>query len=79
MSKRTEFLAKHPDRFFMDAENQPELLNYLQQLGWLSKKETILHVETPGDGNMNYLLRLKTSADRDSKPSQTVGRKVRSD
>ena len=62
MSKRTEFLAKHPDRFFMDAENQPELLNYLQQLGWLSKKETILHVETPGDGNMNYLLRLKTSA-----------------
>ena len=62
MNKRNQFLAKHPDRFFMDAENQPELLNYLQQLGWLSKKETILHVETPGDGNMNYLLRLKTSA-----------------
>ena len=62
MSKRTKFLAKHPDRFFMDAENQPELLNYLHELGWLSKKENILHVETPGDGNMNYLLRLKTSA-----------------
>ena len=61
MSKRARFLAKHPDRFFMDADNRPELLNYLQELEWLSKEEAILHVETPGDGNMNYLLRLKTS------------------
>jgi len=61
MSKRTRFLAKHPDRFFMDADNRPELLNYLRELGWLSTKEVILDVETPGDGNMNYLLRLQTS------------------
>ena len=61
MSKRARFLAKHPDRFFMDADNRPELLNYLRELGWLSTKEGILDVETPGDGNMNYLLRLQTS------------------
>ncbi|HBO90052.1 MAG TPA: aminoglycoside phosphotransferase [Acidobacteria bacterium] len=61
MSKRARFLAKHPDRFFMDADNRSELLNYLRKLGWLSTKEVILDVETPGDGNMNYLLRLQTS------------------
>jgi len=61
MSKRSKFLAKHPDRFFLDENDRPGLLSYLQKLGWLSKEEVILHLETPGEGNMNYLLRLQTS------------------
>ena len=38
-----------------------ELQALLQQKGWLSPTETVLAIEKPGEGNMNVVLRVKTS------------------
>lgn len=37
------------------------LENYLRGQGWLKKEESILAVETPGAGNMNFTLRVRTA------------------
>jgi 5-methylthioribose kinase len=44
----------------LDARNLPELQSYLLQKGWLNTNETIKTLEKPGEGNMNYTLRVKT-------------------
>ena len=44
----------------LDAQ-QPAVLNdYLRRRGWLDTEETISSVEKPGEGNMNYTLRVTT-------------------
>ena len=37
-----------------------ELQRYLGKRGWLNASENIMLVETPGEGNMNVVLRIKT-------------------
>ena len=44
----------------LDAQ-QPEILqDYLRRRGWLDTDEPILALEKPGEGNMNYTLRVRT-------------------
>lgn len=44
----------------LDAQNLSELETYLKIKGWLSPMESIVSAEKPGEGNMNYTLRLRT-------------------
>lgn len=37
-----------------------ELADYLQQQHWISDQESVQHIEKPGEGNMNMVLRVKT-------------------
>ena len=45
----------------LDAQ-QPDLIQeYLRRRGWLDNEEAIVSVEKPGEGNMNYTLRIVTA------------------
>lgn len=44
----------------IDKNKPSELLDYLHQKEWLAKEETIASLSKPGDGNMNYVLRVDT-------------------
>ncbi len=44
----------------VDAQHPDILQDYLRRRGWLDSEERILSVEKPGEGNMNYLLRVVT-------------------
>lgn len=44
----------------LDAQEPTILQDYLRRRGWIDTKEPILMVEKPGEGNMNYTLRVIT-------------------
>jgi 5-methylthioribose kinase len=46
-------------------DNQLETINnYLKDKNWIAANEKVESVEKPGDGNMNFTLRCRTSNDR---------------
>ena len=46
----------------LDANQPDKLQTYLVNKGWISPDETLLSLAKPGEGNMNYTLRVQTSA-----------------
>lgn len=44
----------------LDAADRAGLQQYLQDQGWLAPGEPLAHVEKPGEGNMNFVLRVCT-------------------
>jgi 5-methylthioribose kinase len=46
------------------SDNITELEAYLKTKNWLNENESVLKVEKPGEGNMNFTLRVYTSADK---------------
>ncbi len=44
----------------LDAQQPDALQDYLRRRGWLDADETITSLEKPGEGNMNYTLRVST-------------------
>lgn len=48
--------------FILDANEPNELANYLQKQQWLGLDETVVSLSKPGEGNMNYVLRVDTGA-----------------
>ena len=46
--------------FILDANDIASMEAYLVQQGWLSNEERISQVSVPGEGNMNYVLRITT-------------------
>jgi len=46
--------------FILNAHEPNELAQYLKQKKWLSANEIILSLTKPGEGNMNYVLRVTT-------------------
>ncbi len=46
--------------FLLQAENIKDLTHYLQQQQWLQANETVMSATKPGEGNMNYVLRINT-------------------
>ncbi|GAB2549583.1 phosphotransferase [Spirosoma aerophilum] len=44
----------------LDAQQPFALQDYLRRRGWLDNQESISSVEKPGEGNMNYVLRVTT-------------------
>jgi 5-methylthioribose kinase len=47
--------------FILNANEPNELAYYLKNQRWLSDDETILSLTKPGEGNMNYVLRVTTN------------------
>lgn len=60
MNLKTRFQEVYPDRFFL-TNNKNELSDYLKEQSWINKEETLSLVEKPGEGNMNFVLRVATS------------------
>ena len=48
--------------FHLNAAEPQQLTEYLQEKGWLGPDETIQTAAKPGEGNMNYVLRIDTGA-----------------
>ncbi len=46
------------------SDNLTELETYLKTQNWLAENESVLKVEKPGEGNMNFTLRVYTSTDK---------------
>lgn len=57
---RSRFKTTFPEKFFLN-ENKEELKAYLKKQGWLEEAEEILYAEKPGEGNMNFVLRIATN------------------
>ena len=55
------FIEQHPGLFFLDASNLGSLGEMLGRLGVLGKDETVSTAVRAGEGNMNCVLRVKTS------------------
>ena len=60
-TKRERFEAEHPGAFFLDERDLDGLERRLVRLGWLEPGEAVQSAVNPGDGNMNYTLRVTTS------------------
>ncbi len=60
MSLKDQFLEKFPDAFFLE-RNVDQVNRYLQQQEFLHKNENIRSLEKPGEGNMNFVLRVITN------------------
>jgi 5-methylthioribose kinase len=61
LTKQQRFAELHPDTFFLTSEHPKELEGFMKDRGWLAADEEVLQVEKPGEGNMNYVLRVKTN------------------
>lgn len=57
---KEKFKTLHPQVIFLEQKPGPELQQYLQEKGWLKKDEQIESVEKPGEGNMNFVVRIIT-------------------
>lgn len=61
MTKRERFEAECPGAFFLDERDLAGLQRRLIDLGWLAPDEVVRSGVRPGDGNMNYTLRVTTT------------------
>ncbi|WP_019990703.1 phosphotransferase [Rudanella lutea] len=55
----------------LDAQNPQAIQEYLARRGWICEDESVVAVEKPGEGNMNYTLRVQTSRFHDDRTSAT--------
>lgn len=60
MELKDKFTATAGRALFLDKEQPGALKNYLTDRGFLSKDESITTLEKPGEGNMNFVLRVRT-------------------
>jgi 5-methylthioribose kinase len=61
MSKKDQFLRAFPHHFFLDMEDLAALQEYLARGRHLFDDEEIVYTEKPGEGNMNYVVRVGTN------------------
>lgn len=60
MDLKQRFQQTFPTAFFLE-KDIPAVNAYLNQKGWLQKDETLISLEKPGEGNMNFVLRAITN------------------
>ena len=60
MELKKRFNEQYPHAFFL-VNDIPKVEQYLQSQGWLQDKERISSLEKPGEGNMNFVLRVQTN------------------
>ena len=63
MNAKQQFQQTYPKAFFLERD-LPSVEQYLRQQGWLLEKERVKILEKPGEGNMNFVLRVITSWNR---------------
>ncbi|MBK5278098.1 MAG: aminoglycoside phosphotransferase [Bacteroidia bacterium] len=62
MSPKENFKRFLPESVYIDFDHQEELLELLYQNSWIPASDKIVSVEKPGEGNMNFVLRVKTNS-----------------
>ena len=62
MSLQENFKRFLPDSIYVDLQHQQELFDLLYKNLWIPASDKIVSTEKPGDGNMNFVLRVKTSS-----------------
>lgn len=60
MDLKDKFKSLYPEVIFLRQEVSSELLNYLKQKAWLQQGEKVEAVAKPGEGNMNFVIRIIT-------------------
>jgi len=60
MNLKQRFQEAFPNAFFLE-KDITTVSHYLQQQGWLQKNESLILLEKPGEGNMNFVLRATTN------------------
>ncbi len=62
MSPREQFKSFSPESIYLDLHHPQELSDLLCQNGWINPADKILSIEKPGEGNMNFVVRVKTKS-----------------
>lgn len=60
MDLKQRFQKAFPTAFFLE-KDITAVNNYLDNQGWLQKEESVISLEKPGEGNMNFVLRATTN------------------
>ena len=47
---------------FLNAADLPAITKYLKEQSWIKQDETVISAAKPGEGNMNYVLRINTGS-----------------
>ncbi|MCY7350014.1 MAG: phosphotransferase [Cytophagaceae bacterium] len=55
------FKENFPNAYYLDAQHLDGLPDFLRMIHWIDPDETVLNLEKPGDGNMNFVLRVNTN------------------
>lgn len=61
MELKQKFKELYPKCIYLDRPISTEAEKYLKEEGWLRNGEKLLATEKPGEGNMNFVIRLRTS------------------
>ncbi len=62
MSPREQFKSFSPESVYLDLHHPQELFDLLYQNGWINRADKILSIEKPGEGNMNFVVWIKTES-----------------
>lgn len=60
MNAKERFIAKTGSTQFLESGQDAALERYLKGKGWIGDSESVLATEKPGEGNMNFVLRVRT-------------------
>lgn len=60
MNAKQKFTAATGSEQFLEANQDAALEKYLKARGWMPQKDKVIHTEKPGEGNMNFVLRVRT-------------------
>lgn len=61
MNPQQNYLSQHPDALLLELQTSEALTSYLQKQQWLDPHEVVKRTEKPGEGNMNFVIRVKTN------------------
>jgi len=62
MSPREQFKSFSPESIYLDLHHPRELIDLIHQNGWINTEDKNLTLEKPGEGNMNFVVRIKTDS-----------------
>jgi 5-methylthioribose kinase len=62
MTLQDRFRSHSPKSIYLDFQHQKELISLIRSHGWIPNSDSILAIEKPGEGNMNFVVRVKTSS-----------------
>lgn len=62
MDAKQKFIAATGSTQFLEANQDATLEAYLKAQGWIDQEDQVIGTEKPGEGNMNFVLRVRTKA-----------------
>lgn len=61
MELKQSFKQAHPHALYLELPASADFTKYLALKRWFGRDETVLSLEKPGEGNMNFVVRVKTN------------------